>query len=156
MKFFIPSYKRSTTITKYTLNLLSCIPEDDIFVFVYKDELSDYKKVCKANIIPVDKKGIAFTRNYMQNFAKDYNINYFFMVDDDIINLRKRTTQNEKGTWKLKNVSPEDSIIELQKMENICLENGKVVSGMCPSHIGWTFPDSLFANMLYFSFCVYL
>lgn len=93
----VPSKDRATTST-----LLPILQESGLkFWFVvepqdksgYADQLGDSKLL----VMPENNQGLAYSRNYILDFARDKGFNWFWMLDDDItkfcISQNKRNLQ---------------------------------------------------------------
>tara|TARA_R110001592_G_scaffold262157_2_gene527189 strand:+ start:1004 stop:1816 length:813 start_codon:yes stop_codon:yes gene_type:complete len=81
---FIPSKSRSNTCTTAQLLKKYGLP---FTLFIYNDDYDDYLlKFHKDNlfIVPDYVKGITAKRQFMLDYARSNNYEWFFMIDDDI------------------------------------------------------------------------
>ena len=90
----IPSYNREKILPKKTLELLDKfeVPHDKIRIFVKSPEQLDlYLETCGSdyNFEITGQSGIMATRNYLQVFYHEMNIEFdgVLFIDDDITNL---------------------------------------------------------------------
>ena len=85
----IPSYKRSSELSKKTIETLkkNNIPVNKIFIFVVPEEREEYEKTCANYTIVSGRLGLVNQRTFIENyFEKDTEI---LFMDDDITELYK-------------------------------------------------------------------
>ncbi len=87
MKFIIPTYKRSETISKKTLKVLKNggVPKDDIWLFIVKEEVDAYRKNVSNDLyghLVVGELGIVNQRNFITHFFEEGDC--LVEVDDDL------------------------------------------------------------------------
>lgn len=58
----------------------------DYYLFVEPQDEEDYRKKydCDIYILPENNKGITYARNHILEFARQADLDYFWMLDDDI------------------------------------------------------------------------
>lgn len=151
MKFFIPSHKRSNLLMKYTLGCLINygIKKDDIFIFVDFSQEEEYKKICgeHANIIGFNDTGIGSARYYIQLFAQDKQIEYGFILDDDLQVLLYKSEKAPKGWWHNKYIKDAETAQKyLSKMEDDCLARSEILVGLTPRRVMHLDKPDVFSN----------
>jgi len=120
-KIAIPSYGRSKTLIKATLQMLANNGTDfkRVYIFVANEEECDiYEKALNGPIDPhgvlgygpyliIGKKGIKNQRNFMSKFFDDGE--YIFYLDDDVYNIFKCVHKKELVDKKLVDKGLEDT-----------------------------------------------
>ena len=125
-KIAIPSSNRSKEINKKTIRFLCFfsfnINPKDIYVFVDKEEIEDYKKNNTFNVNIVEgKKGIKQNRKALSDYFDEGT--YLLSMDDDIDQIQKLHINKGNGRHTLKRLDNlrewVESTIKRMKDENI-------------------------------------
>lgn len=138
MKFFIPTYKRSQVIDKYTLKCLReyGINKDDIYLFVNAEDAPNYEIHKNLANILISPSGIGATRKFIQSYAIENNIDHGFILDDDLQVLLCKSEKAPKGWWHNRYIrEATEAQRYLKQMEEDCLTGSEILVGLTPRRV---------------------
>ena len=96
MKIAIPTHRRSDSINKLTLSLLSDFDKKDIYLFISDEQdMTLYKKICPDyNLVLCETDNATDKFNYIQNY---FDVGVFVIViEDDIKQIQSLMTKDLK------------------------------------------------------------
>lgn len=94
---FIPSKNRPQTKTYKLFNDVGI----QVYHFIEPQEYDNYNVPNKVSILE-NNKGVSYVRNFMLDYAKQNNIDWFLMCDDDVTSFgiyNGKTIKKDAGIW---------------------------------------------------------
>ena len=138
---FIPSKGRPNNTTTKLLSEQG-VPHT---IFVEPQDFDNYNAVLRpyATLVtlPENDRGLAPTKNFILDYAKERNIEHIFMFDDDLIKLQKNYLKPPKkvggGLYSRDDKTTRIPAI-LEEFQNDCIEDGVTYGGFdLVSHCGF-------------------